>query len=167
MQETLVQLPGSSWSGRSPGEGIEYPFQYSWACVSAGKESACNVDRPGFNPWVGKIPWRRERLPTPVFWPVEFHGPYSPWGHKESDMTEEFSLFTDRYTDQWNRTKGPEINLCVCMGQLIFNKGAKEYIWGKKGQSFHRWCWENWTSRYKRMKLDLSHSTYRDQLKVD
>ena len=34
--------------------------------------------------WVGKIPWRRERLPTPVFWPGEFHGLYSPWGHKES-----------------------------------------------------------------------------------
>jgi len=30
-------------------------------------------ERPGFNPWVGKIPWRRERLPTPVFWPGEFH----------------------------------------------------------------------------------------------
>ena len=43
---------------------------------------------PGFDPWVGKIPWRRERLPTPVFWPEEFHGLYSPWGHKELDMTE-------------------------------------------------------------------------------
>jgi len=30
--------------------------------------------RPGFDPWVRKIPWRRERLPTPVFWPGEFHG---------------------------------------------------------------------------------------------
>ena len=30
-----------------------------------------------------KIPWRRERLPTPVFWPGEFHGLYSPWGRKE------------------------------------------------------------------------------------
>ena len=29
--------------------------------------------RPGFNPWVGKISWRRERLPSPVFWPGEFH----------------------------------------------------------------------------------------------
>ena len=34
--------------------------------------------RPGFNPWVGKMPWRREKLPTPVFWPGEFHGLYSP-----------------------------------------------------------------------------------------
>ena len=42
--------------------------------------------------WVGKIPWRRERLPTPVFWPGEFHGLYSPWGHKELDMTEQLSL---------------------------------------------------------------------------
>ena len=49
-----------------------------------------------FNPWVGKIPWRREQLPTPVFWPGEFHGPYSPWGLKESDTTEWLSLFTFR-----------------------------------------------------------------------
>ena len=48
--------------------------------------------RPGFSPWVGKIPWRRERLPTPVFWPGEFHRLYSPWGCKESDMTEWLSL---------------------------------------------------------------------------
>ena len=39
-----------------------------------------------FNPWVGKIPWRRERLPMPVFWPGEFHGLYSLWGHKELDF---------------------------------------------------------------------------------
>ena len=31
--------------------------------------------RPVFNPWVGKIPWRREWLPTPIFFPGEFHGP--------------------------------------------------------------------------------------------
>ena len=41
-----------------------------------------------FDPWVGKIPWRREQLPTPVFWPEKFHGLYSPWDCKESDMTE-------------------------------------------------------------------------------
>ena len=47
--------------------------------------------RPGFNPWVKKIPCRRERLPIPVFWPGEFHG-LSPWDCKESDMTEQLSL---------------------------------------------------------------------------
>ena len=44
--------------------------------------------RPGFDPWVGKIPWRKERLPTPVFWPGEFHALFSPWGRIESDTTE-------------------------------------------------------------------------------
>ena len=51
------------------------------------------VKNPGFNPWVGKIPWRRKWQPAPVFLPGESHGQrslagYSPWGHKESDMTE-------------------------------------------------------------------------------
>ena len=49
------------------------------------------VQETGFDPWVGKIPWRRERLPTPVFWPGEFHGLYSPWGHKELDTTKQLS----------------------------------------------------------------------------
>ena len=49
-----------------------------------------------FNPWVRKIPWRRPWQPTPVFLPGEFHGQrspmsYSPWGHKELDMTERIS----------------------------------------------------------------------------
>ena len=48
--------------------------------------------RPEFNPWVGKIPWRRERLPTPIFWPGECHELYSPWGHKELDTTERFYI---------------------------------------------------------------------------
>ena len=39
-----------------------------------------------------KDPWRRERLPTPVFWPGEFHGLCSPWGCKESDVTKRLSL---------------------------------------------------------------------------
>ena len=48
--------------------------------------------RPRFDPWVGKLSWRRESQPTSVFQPGEFHGQrrlavYSPW--VESDMTEE------------------------------------------------------------------------------
>ena len=51
------------------------------------------MQQPGFNPWVEKIPWRRECLPTPVFLPGESHGQrslvgYSPWNLKESDTTE-------------------------------------------------------------------------------
>ena len=52
---------------------------------------------PGFNPWVKKISWRKKwQLLTPVFLPRESHGQrsligYSPWGHNESDMTEQLS----------------------------------------------------------------------------
>jgi len=55
------------------------------------------------------IPWRRERLPTPVFWPGEFHGQrslvgYSPWSCKELDTTEQqtLSLYVSvRTRDTW------------------------------------------------------------------
>ena len=56
-------------------------------CGSAGKESACNAGDLSSIPGFGKIPWRRERLPTPVFWPGESHGLYSPWGHKETQLS--------------------------------------------------------------------------------
>ena len=54
---------------------------------SAGKESACNAGDPGFDSWLGKIPWRRKWQPTPAFLPGESHGQrslvaYSPWDCK-------------------------------------------------------------------------------------
>ena len=60
------------------------------------KEPACQHRRHKrcrFDPWVGKIPWRRKWQPTPVVLSGESHGRrslagYSPWGHKESDTTE-------------------------------------------------------------------------------
>ena len=50
--------------------------------------SSLFVSLPGLDPWVGKIPWKGERVPTPVFCPGEFHELYSPWGRKELDMTQ-------------------------------------------------------------------------------
>jgi len=62
-----------------------------------GKEAARSAG-DAFDPWVGKIPWRRAWQPTPMFLPGESQGQrslsgYGPWGHKESDTTE----MTDRY----------------------------------------------------------------------
>ena len=80
--------------GRSPGKGIAYPFQYSWASlVVQTVKNPPAMWETWFNPWVGKIPWRRARQLTPVFLPGEFNGQrsladYSPWGCKESDVTE-------------------------------------------------------------------------------
>ena len=66
-------------------------------CGSGGSRLQCG--RPGFDPQVGKIPWRRERLPTPVFWPGEFHGHYNR-GRKESDTTERLALHFTSVTTQ-------------------------------------------------------------------
>ena len=61
--------------GRSPGEGIGYPFQYSWGSLVAQMVKICpQCRRPGFDPWVGKILWRRAWQPTSVFLRKESHG---------------------------------------------------------------------------------------------
>ena len=63
-----------------------YPLQYSWASLMAHLVKNLPAMR---ETWVQSLgwedPWRRERLPTPVFWSGGFHGLYSPWGRKESD----------------------------------------------------------------------------------
>ena len=61
--------------------------------------------RPRFDPWVRKIPWRKEWQLTPVFLPGEFYGQrslvgYSPWGHRESGMTEQLTL-TSLHSTSW------------------------------------------------------------------
>ena len=63
-----------------------------FSCGSAGEESASNAGDLGSIPGLGRSPWRRERLPTPVFRPGEFHGLCSPWSWKELDTAEWVSL---------------------------------------------------------------------------
>ena len=51
-------------------------------------------------------PWRRKWQPDPVFWPGEFHGQrsvagYSPWGHRESDTTEQLTYFVSQIREGW------------------------------------------------------------------
>ena len=87
-------IPGS---GRSAGERIGYPLQYSWASPVA--QLVKNLPAMP-ETWVRSLGWEDSLekgktthsrilawriLPTP-----EFHGLFSPWGRKESDMTERF-----------------------------------------------------------------------------
>ena len=53
---------------------VQFPDREGFPCGSAGKESACEAGALSLIPGLGRLPWRRERLPTPVFWPGEFHG---------------------------------------------------------------------------------------------
>ena len=65
--------------------------QWGFPGGSDGKESACNAADLGLIPGLGRSPEEGKGYPL-VFWPGELHGLYSPWGHKESDMTERLSL---------------------------------------------------------------------------
>ena len=75
---------------------------WSFPGGSDGKEPPCQcrrLKRCGFDPWVRKIPWRREWLPTLVFLTGEFDAQwslagYSPWGCKESDSIEQLTHTT-------------------------------------------------------------------------
>ena len=82
-------IPGS---GKSAGEGIGYPVQYSWASLVAQLVKNLPAMR---ETWVWSLgwedPWRRERLPTPVIW-LENSMDCIPWGCRESDITEWLSL---------------------------------------------------------------------------
>ena len=91
IQETRVQsLVGKVPVGEDPleKEMATHSSILGLPCGSAGKESACNVGDLDLIPGLERFPWRRERLATALVWPGEFHGLYSPWGCKESDMTE-------------------------------------------------------------------------------
>ena len=116
--EDPSSIPGL---GRSAREGIGYPLQYSWASLVA--QLVKNLPAM-WETWVQSLDWedplRRERLPTSVLWPGEFHGLYSSWGHKESDTIERLSLSSHSVVSDSLQT--PWTTACQAPPSMEFSK---------------------------------------------
>jgi len=102
MHQEFHQMPTrqqqSHWALKNSYITPWFIFTTLVACKDS-KETAFNEGRPRFDPWVGKIPWRREWLPSPVFLPGEFHGlwslvGYSPWGSQKVGQNWVTTTFT-------------------------------------------------------------------------
>ena len=99
--------------------------------------------RPGFDPWVGKIPWRRKWQPTPVLLPGESHGQrslvgYSPRSRKELDMTEQLHslMVKNIYLEKlfWFSESDRVANWFLCTftstdNAFLCNIAIHSYIW--------------------------------------
>ena len=88
--------------------------------------------RPGFDPWVRRIPWRREWLPTPGFLPGESQGQkslpgYSACSHKESDTTQGLTL--SLFTKDASQFSGSLVSLS-CRGLSLNENWVRHSLWG-------------------------------------
>ena len=133
-----VLLKGVWWLGFPGGSMIK---ESAWQCRTCRR---CRLD-----PWVGKIPWRRQWQSTLIFLPGEFHeqrslAGYSLWGHKELDTTEHTYLAP---YFQW-----PQLSLFIvwrlCRGGQRFTLYVEHCV----GGSWNAYWWE--------MLLAMNHVIY-------
>ena len=93
---SIIERKWTNSKGKLKDEQITFSHRKQGG-FPGGLDSKDSARQYRFDPWVGKTPWRREWQLIPVFLPWEFHGQrrlvsYSPWGCKESDMTEWLTL---------------------------------------------------------------------------
>ena len=104
---TMQKTPVWFLSWESTGEGIGYPLQYSWVSLLAPLVKNLPAMWETWVRFLGREdPWRRESLPTPVFWSGKFHGLYSPWGHNWATFTCFYMLFGKWHHCTWGRCYG-------------------------------------------------------------
>ena len=99
---------------------------------SDGKSICLQWGRPGLNPWVGKILWRRKWQPTPVFLSGKSHGRrrlvgYNPWDAKESDTTKRLHFLS--LSNRWK-------SHCMCSLVLDLKNNFNKELYSNNGEIF-------------------------------
>ena len=111
----------------------------------SGKESTCQCRICGWDPWVGKIPWRKKWQSTPVSLPGKSHGQrslggYSPWDQKDLDKTEQlaFSLSLRIYHYPWGFPGGATGKEPTCQRRRHRRRGFSPWV----GKTPWRRAWQ-------------------------
>ena len=128
MRHRFLHCPCGVHTGPSTSPAQMVIFGWGDRLVSrrlSGKEPACQCRRCEFDPWVGKIPWRRKWQPTPVLLLGKSHGQrslvgYRPWGQKEVAITEWLSAHTSFL--QWVVFVPDQKSVvCVCVYLYLYS----------------------------------------------
>ena len=172
---TRIQTKKVSWCQISKKNTILHFSRCILPDSTVSKEPACQCRRHkrcGFNPCIRKIPWSRKWQPTPVFLPGKSHGQtslegYSPWGRKESNMTEHAHThtFLMPIIIWWDFPRGSLVkNLPAMLEMWVWSLGREDPLERKQQHSpvflpgkshgqrilagYNPWC-------YKRTRHDL------------
>ena len=121
------------------------PIKISMAFLTELEQNFLNLVWKHRRPWIPKLILRKKNEAGGIIFP-DFRLYY-----KAIVIKTVWYRYKDRNLDQWNKIESPEINPST-YGHLIFDKGSNNMQWRKT--FLNRWCWENWSTTCKRMKLE-------------
>ena len=88
---------------------------------ASGEKSTCQCRRCEFDPWVGKIPWRRKLQPTPVFLPGKFHGQRSLQSMGSQRVGHDWPTHTHTYAYTYLKRSDVKLKLSQNISQIQFS----------------------------------------------